>query len=222
MNMSTRLITESTAGETVTLTLSRPDKRNALSTALREELCDLLDKLASDETVKVVLLTGAGSTFSAGFDLDELAIDDEETQRKLWASADRFHDTLVRFSLPLIAVVNGPALAGGFDLAVFCDVRLASTEARFAHPEHRFSDVVYAPLHDIVGGGIARDLCLTGRSVDADEALRLGLVSAVVAPDALMGEAQRYAEMMAQAPRKNLVRTKAKALRRSGIDASAL
>ena len=86
------------------------------------------------------------------------------------------------FPLPLVAAINGPAIAGGFDLAVMCDLRVAATTARFAHPERSFGDVVYGPLHDLVGGAVARDLALGGRELSAEEALRVNLVSAVVAP----------------------------------------
>jgi enoyl-CoA hydratase len=113
--------------------------------------------------------------------------------------------------VPTIAAVNGPALAGGFDLAVLCDLRIAAPSARFAHPEVRFGDVVYGPLHDLVGGAVARDLCFTGRSIDAAEALRLGLVREV-ADDALAA-ALAAAEQVAMNPREMLVRTKAKAVR---------
>jgi enoyl-CoA hydratase len=119
--------------------------------------------------------------------------------------------------LPLIAAVNGPALAGGFDLAVMCDIRVAAEEAAFAHPEISFGDVVYGPLHDLVGGAVARELCLTGRRVDAREALALHLVASVVPTPELVGEAMRYASMITQAPRDILMRTKAKVQRRAGI-----
>ena len=120
-------------------------------------------------------ITGAGDVFSAGFDLGEFtrAAEDPAFGAELWASSDRFHHALLTFPLPLVAAVNGPALAGGFDLAVCCDVRIAADTARFAHPEFTFGDVVYSPLHELVGGAVARDLCLTGRPIDAAEALRL-------------------------------------------------
>ena len=79
---------------------------------------------------------------------------------------------IVPISRSLVAAVNGPALAGGFDLAVLCDLRIASSSARFGHPERSFGDVVYGPLHDLVRGAVARDLCLTGRTVAASEARR--------------------------------------------------
>lgn len=199
------------------VTLRRPDKKNALSTALRDQLSDVLDRLADDLACKVVVLTGEGDVFCSGFDLSEFAIDDAEFQKRLWASSDRFHRTVIGFPLPMIAAVNGPALAGGFDLAVMCDIRVASTTTRFAHPEISFGDVVYGPLHDLVGGAVARDLCLTGREIDADEALRLRLVSTVVPPSDVLRVALGRAALAARAPREVLIRTKAKADRRAGI-----
>jgi 1,4-dihydroxy-2-naphthoyl-CoA synthase len=110
--------------------------------------------------VKAVIITGAGDVFCAGFDLKEFerAGTDSEFGKALWASSDRYHRACIEFPLPLIAAVNGPAIAGGFDLAVMCDIRIAAQEARFAHPEITFGDVVYGPLHDLVGGAVARDL----------------------------------------------------------------
>ena len=154
----------------VTIILDRPHKKNALSIALREEVIDALERLRSEDSVSCVVVTGQGDTFSAGFDLSEFAVHDRAFQRQLWESSDRFHHALLRFPLPLIAAVNGPALAGGFDLAVLCDLRIASSSARFGHPERSFGDVIYGPLHDLVGGAVARDLCLTGRTIDANEA----------------------------------------------------
>src|SRR5262245_12000465 len=119
----------------VTLTLNRPESKNALSIALRDEMSDHLDRLARDDTVKVLVVTGTGDTFSAGFDLGEFASDDADVQARLWPSSDRFHHAVMRFPVPTVAAVNGAALGGGFDLAVLCDVRVASTAARFAHPE---------------------------------------------------------------------------------------
>ncbi len=205
----------SSAEEAVaTITLERPEKKNALSIALRDEVSDALDRLAEDESVKVGIITGAGDTFSAGFDLGEFSTADPDV---LWASSDRFHRRVLSFPLPLIAAVNGPALAGGFDLAIMCDIRLAAPTARFAHPEQAWSDVVYAPLHDLVGGAVARDLAMTGRPVSADEALHLHLVSAVVPATELLDEARRWAAMVARPPRDVLLRTKAKALARAGV-----
>jgi len=199
----------------VTLTLNRAEKKNALSIALRDELSDALDDLGGDEAVKSVVVTGAGDVFSAGFDLREFQ--QPELTDQLWASSDRFHATVLQFQLPLIAAVNGPAIAGGFDLAVMSDVRVATDTARFSHPEIEFGDVVYGPLHDIVGGGLARELCFTGRVVEAREAKALGLVSSVVPVDELASEVTRFTALMGRAPRDVLLRTKAKAIRRAAV-----
>jgi len=205
------------------LTLNRPERRNALSVALRDAISDALDELATDPTVKTVVLTGVGTVFSAGFDLKEndKAAGDETFMAELWASSNRFHRTVWGFPLPLIAAVNGPAIAGGFDLAVMCDLRLASTTARFSHPERSFGDVVYGPLHDLVGGSVARDLTIGGRGLSADEALALHLVNEVVEPEALSGAVAEMVERVCVAPRDVLMRTKAKALRRAGWDAAS-
>jgi enoyl-CoA hydratase/carnithine racemase len=207
------------AGAGAVVTLDRPAKKNALSIALRDEITEALARLAADESVKVVVFTGAGDTFCAGFDLSEFprALEDDAYAQKLWGSSDRYHDAVLRFPFPTIAAVNGAALAGGFDLAVMCDLRIAASNARFAHPEYTFAEVVYGPLHDLVGGAVARELSFTGRAVTAAEALTLRLVNAVVEPGELMDATMQTVEQMARAPRELLARTKAKALERAGV-----
>ncbi len=184
-----------------TLTLDRPAVKNALSIQLRDEIADALDGLAVDEAVKVVVITGAGDAFCAGFDLKEFAVADREFQARLWASSDRYHRTVLQFPLPTVAAVDGVALAGGFDLAVMCDLRVASDRARFAHPEITFGEVVYAPLHDLVGGAVARDLCFTGRDVSPTKRSELGLVSSVVPAADLAAEVERITDLIVRAPR---------------------
>ena len=150
------------------------------------------------------MITGAGPVFSAGFDLSEFdrAAGDDAFGRELWASSDRYHETVLHFPLPTVAAINGPALAGGFDLAVLCDLRIASSTARFAHPERTFGDVVYGPLHDLVGGAVARELTIGGRELTADEALAVHLVGEVVPPEALMDAARgRSSTRIVAAPR---------------------
>ncbi|MEQ1787231.1 MAG: enoyl-CoA hydratase/isomerase family protein [Acidimicrobiales bacterium] len=200
------------------LTLNRPTKRNALSVELREVGVGVLDDLAGDEAVRAVVVTGAGSVFSAGFDLGEFetALADEAFGRRLWASSDDWHRRWIEFPVPTIAAVNGPAIAGGFDVAVMCDMRVVADTATFAHPEIGFGDVVYGPLHDLVGGAAARDLCFTGRRIDAAEADRLGLVTRHAATDRVVADAVDLAGTVAEAPRTSLVRLKAKAVRRAG------
>jgi enoyl-CoA hydratase len=199
------------------LTLNRPDRRNALSTELREEGCRHLADLAGDGSVRCLVLTGAGTVFSAGFDLAEFeaAASDEAFGRRLWASSDEWHRRWIEFPVPTVAAVNGPAIAGGFDVAVMCDLRVVAESATFAHPEIAFGDVVYGPLHDLVGGAVARDLCFTGRRIDAAEAERLGLVTVLVPDAQVLDEALGLAAGIASAPREVLVRTKSKAVRRA-------
>ena len=211
--MSDMLRIERPADGVATLTLNRPDRRNALSTALRQEANRVLAELGDDDGVRTLVVTGAGSVFCAGFDLGEFetAMEDPGRAEALWASADEWHQRWLAFPVPTIAAVNGPAVAGGFDLAVLCDLRVAGPTATFSHPEIRFGDVVYGPLRDLVGGAVARDLCLTTRIIDADEAWRVGLVREVA--DDPLAAALALAEVVAASPRDVLVRTKAKIVR---------
>lgn len=200
------------------LTLDRPAKRNALSIEVREAGCRALAALADDESVRSLVVTGAGEVFSSGFDLGEfeVAASDAAFADRLWASSDEWHRRWLEFPVPTIAAVNGPAIAGGFDVAVMCDLRVVSETAWFAHPEIAFGDVVYGPLHDLVGGAVARDLCFTGRRVDAVEAERLGLVTLLARPDRALDDAVELAGRIAAAPRGSLLRLKSKVVRRAG------
>jgi enoyl-CoA hydratase len=199
------------------VTLNRPARRNALSIELREEGCRLLAELARDDSVRVLVVTGAGPAFCSGFDLGEfeVAATDEDFGRRLWASSDEWHRRWIEFPVPTIAAVNGAAIAGGFDVAVMCDLRIVAETASFAHPEVSIGEVVYGPLHDLVGGAIARDLCFTGRRIDGTEAFRLGLATRLVPPDAVRDAALQLAAQIATAPRASLTRLKAKAVRRA-------
>jgi enoyl-CoA hydratase len=214
--MSSEVQVSEHAAGVVTLTLDRAQRKNALSIALRDEISDRLAELARDEAVRVVVLTGAGDVFSAGFDLKEFArIGEREMADRIWASSDRVHRTLLEFPLPTIAALNGAALAGGFDTALMCDLRIASQRASFAHPEVAFGTVAYGLLHDLVGGALARELTLTGRTMDAAEALARGLVTRVVPPDALTAATSELAQSIAARPRDVLLSDKRKIIRRS-------
>jgi enoyl-CoA hydratase len=205
----------------VLLTMHRAAKKNALSIALRDAISDALDALATDEDTRCVVLTGDGDVFSAGFDLSEFGDADTEHQQRLWASSDRFHHTVLRFPLPLIAAVNGPALAGGFDLAVMCDLRVAAESARFAHVEYAWTEVVYRPLRELVGGSRARELTLTGRSVGAAEALRIGLANALAPDDEVVERSLDMARAIAAMPRRVALRSKAKIVAAAEISGDA-
>lgn len=183
-----------------TVTLNRPEKRNALNTQLRDEISAALEELEADDSVSVAVLTGAGPVFCAGFDIREF---ESTPPAEIFSgeSSRRYHHRAQHFKKPLVAAINGPAMGGGFDLAVLCDVRIAAEGAAFGHPEIKFgAPTLFGPLAAIIGGGLARDLCLSGRPIDAHEALRIGLVSAVVPGERLLEEAKAFARTIAEAP----------------------
>ncbi|BBX73047.1 enoyl-CoA hydratase/isomerase family protein [Mycobacterium shinjukuense] len=205
--MSRDIATQVADDGVATLTLSRPERRNALSIELRDELTEQLDGWASDPAIRAVVLTGAGSTFCAGFDLDEFAQADLATSIR--DSSRRYHLAVWQFPKPLVAAVNGPAVAGGMDLCVLCDIRIASATAVFGHPEIKFgAPPLFTPLQWIVGMGVARELCLTGRRIDAHEALRIGLVNSISEPARLLDDAVAVARAIIEAPQAALEYTK--------------
>jgi enoyl-CoA hydratase/carnithine racemase len=205
--MGEQIATEVSEDGIATLTLNRPDRRNALSIQMREEISNQLEAWAEDQAVRVVVITGASPAFCAGFDLDEFA--KPELADDIYATSRRYHLALWSFAKPTIAAINGAAFAGGFDLTVLCDLRIAARSATFAHPEIKFgAPPLFTPLQWIVGQGLARDLLLTGRRLDADEAARIGLVSRVVDDGALLEEALATARTIAEAPQPTLEATK--------------
>lgn len=162
-----------------TVTLNRPEKRNALSVALRRELGDAFEGLGSDPKVAVVILTGAGTAFCAGMDTTEFG-GDAEHRRDLFETSTRLFASLGTLPRPVIAAVNGPALGGGFALAAMCDVRLASPGANFGHPEIALGiPPSYGALLRTLPDQVAREMAFTGRVVPAEEALALGIVREV-------------------------------------------
>jgi len=191
------------------VTLNRPDKRNALSIALRNEIDHCLQELEADDGISAVAIAGAGPSFCAGFDRNEFFVQTPEHAKALADSTDRFHLRLMNFPKPLVAAINGPAMGGGLDLAVLCDLRVCAEDAVFAHPEIKFgAPTLYGPLAEVIGGGLARDLCLSGRRIDAQEALRIWLVSKVVPAARLLDEALALAGTIAEAPLVALKRVK--------------
>jgi enoyl-CoA hydratase/carnithine racemase len=205
--MSRDIATEVADDGVATLTLARAERRNALSIKLRDEISDQLDSWATDPAVRAVVLTGEGSTFCAGFDLDEFAQPD--LGPTIRDSSRRYHLSVWRFPKPLLAAINGPAVAGGMDLCVLCDFRIASANAVFGHPEIKFgAPPLFTPLQWIVGVGIARDLCLTGRRIDAHEALRIGLVNSISEPEQVLDDALAMARTIIEAPQAAIECTK--------------
>ncbi len=190
------------------ITLNRPGKKNAISIRMRREIIDCLAQWQESATANAVVFTGAGDVFSAGFDLGEFG--KRELFDELFDSSAKYHRQVWNFPKPTIAAVNGAALAGGFDLATLCDLRICSDSAFFGHPEIKFgAPPIFTPLRWIVGDGLARDLCLTGRNISATEAHRIGLVSEVVAADELFERAIQIALTILEMPLETLKFTKA-------------
>ena len=183
------------------LTLDRAEKRNALSIELRFALADALEALASDDAVHAVLLTGSGSAFCAGMDVTQFGGDRAHKELLLESSA-RCFDAIARFPKPLVAYLNGPAIAGGFAIALLCDVRIAAPGARMGFPEiGRHIPPSYAAARAALPEALARELCLTGRLVEAEEARRLGIVTAVAGHDAALETAHQIASAPPSATR---------------------
>jgi methylglutaconyl-CoA hydratase len=190
------------AGEAVaTITLNRPEKRNAVSFQLVDELMAAFDAVERSPA-EVLIITGAGKAFCAGLDLEELKSllgkSHDENVKDSARMASLFR-RIYDFPKPSIAAVNGAAIAGGTGIATMCDFTLAVPEARFGYTEVRIGFVpaiVSSVLVWQVGHKIARDLLLTGRLFDAPEAYRFGLVNELVAPDRLMERARELAAQL--------------------------
>ena len=167
--------------------------------------------------MKVVVVTGAGDVFSAGFDLREFEQPELRRRscgRRATASTRPCCGSRCRWSRR----VNGPALAGGFDLAVMCDIRVAADTARFAHPEITFGDVVYGPLHDLVGGAVAVSCASPAGSSTPTRPRHSDWCRRVVSREELLDTVTGYTDQIVRRPRDVLLRTKAKAIRRAGGD----
>ena len=179
----------------VLLTLDNPDMRNAMSDEMTSSWVAAIDELAQDTTVRVVVVTGAGSAFCSGGNTGWIASEPDATVDALRARMMPFYRawlSIRRLEVPTIAAVNGHAIGAGLCLALACDIRYAAAGARLGVPFNKLG--MHAGmagtwlLPDVVGPAHARDLLLTGRVVEADEALRLGLVSRVIEPDGFLDD----------------------------------
>jgi enoyl-CoA hydratase len=194
------------------VTLERPEKRNALSIDLRIELADAFERLSSDDSVGCVMLTGAGTAFCAGMDVQQFGGSLENRRRLVESSTGAFR-AVGRCPKPVVAAVNGPALAGGFALALLCDIRIAAKSATFGYPELPIGiPPSYAAVRATIAPAAARELCLTGRVIGAEEALRLGVVTEVWPDDELGDRALERARRIAEMPRAAQAETKRRIL----------
>ncbi|WAH38019.1 enoyl-CoA hydratase/isomerase family protein [Alicyclobacillus dauci] len=182
-----------------TVTINRPEVRNALSAEVVRELRQILGEIAMDEAVRVVVLTGAGEkSFAAGADISQLW--DRTFADALRGEMQRLYDDIEDYEKPTVAAVNGYALGGGCELAMACDVRVAAENAKFGLPELNLGIIPGAGgtqrLARLVGKGRALEMILTGRMVDAREAERIGLVSHVTDASGLLEKAHGVASSM--------------------------
>jgi enoyl-CoA hydratase len=200
--METILI-DGEGGPVATITLNRPASLNALNVRMLDELSEAFAQLGGDERVRAVILTGAGTkAFAAGADIGELNALPNARAAEAQARKGQALTTLIeRLRVPVIAAVNGFALGGGCELAMACDIRLASENAKFGQPEVNLGILPgyggTQRLTRLVGEGLTMYLCLTGEMIDAQEALRVGLVQKVVPLEGLLPEAQRIAGLIA-------------------------
>lgn len=218
------------------ITVNRPDKLNALNAGTRRDILTALDKLERNEDVRVVVITGAGEkAFIAGADINEFAGKTAVQQRNVMKGRRAF-DAVEDFPKPVIAMINGFCLGGGCELALACDIRIASTKAKLGQPEIKLGIIPGGGgtqrLTRIIGEGKAMELILTGDFISAEEALRLGLVNYVYEPEELesktMELANKIAEMspvalsMAKASVKNAARMNLRAGLDSEVDLFAI
>lgn len=196
-----------------TITLDRPERRNAITPGMQKELIDALEETARS-TARVLVVTGADDAFCSGLDINVLKTMDRESARDYRANMERIARlflTLYELPIPTIAAVHGPAIAGGAGLAIVCDFTLATHEARFGFTEVKIGFVpalVSAFLQMQIGGKHARDLLLTGRIIDAEEADRLGLVTGVVPHAELSTRTLQLAKLLIANSPEALARTK--------------
>jgi methylglutaconyl-CoA hydratase len=200
-------------GGIATVTLDRPEKRNAISTAMISELQSALDEIERSHA-RVGIITGAGKAFSAGMDLEMLAAIAQQSPAENQEDSRRMAKMFRRiwsFTRPLIAAVNGAALAGGCGIATLCDFTLAVPDAKFGYTEVRIGflpAIVSVFLIRQIGEKKTRDLLLTGRIIESPEAKEMGLINEIVPADKLLDRAKELAEVLIAASPASLSRAK--------------
>lgn len=215
-------------GRVAILTVNRPEKMNALNSATRNDIVAALDELRNDESIRVVVVTGAGEkAFIAGADIGEFAGRSAHQQRAVMQQM-RVFNVMEEFPKPVIAAINGFCLGGGCELALSCDIRIASTRAKLGQPEINLGIIPGGGgtqrLTRLVGEGKSMELILTGKIIAAEEAHAIGLVNELVEPEQLMARVLEVATGIAEKSpvalqaAKEAVKTAARANLREGLD----
>ena len=193
-------------GAVVTVTIDRPQARNAVDAETADELAVCFRRFAADDNLSVAVLTGAGNTFCAGFDLKAVAAG--EPNRLSEEGDGPMGPTRLELDKPVIAAIEGYAVAGGLELVLWCDLRVAARDATFGIFNRRFGvpliDLGTIRLPRLIGHGRAADLILTGRPVLAAEAFEIGLVNRLVEPGTALDAAQELARQLAELPQRAL------------------
>lgn len=202
-----------------TITFNRPERRNALSLELLGQLSDTLDAWKSDDSVACVVITGGEDVFCAGLDLDLQSGFTDETREAYSAACLRAYGTLLDYCKPTIAAVGGPALGGGLDIAVFCDIRIGADNSTMGFAQIKFGLTPYfSPLWRIVGLSQAKLLTFSGDRVDPQEALRIGLIDRLVPAGTVVKAATELAQSIAETTTASAMNNKEMALRSPAMD----
>jgi len=200
--MSYQTLLYSINNRVATVIVNRPDKLNALNAQAKSELKMVFSEIKTDNAVDIVVLTGAGEkAFVAGTDIKELTVLNSETGKEVSSKGQEVFDLIENLGKPVIAAVNGYALGGGCELALACHIRIASANAKFGQPEVNLGIIPgyggTQRLARLIGRGRAMELILTGAQIDAEEALRIGLVNKVVPQPELMATVTKLARLIA-------------------------
>jgi len=195
------------------LKFNRPEKYNAFNTVFLNELADLLKRENKNSSLQVLIITGEGKAFSSGVDLKSLLdLKTVEEAREFALLLESTSELIYNFSKPTIAVINGIALGGGFGYATAADIRIMSETAKVGYPAVKLGAILPATctmyLKALIGDGRTKDLLLTGRMIEAQEALSMGLVNYVEQPESLMDFARKKALQIMEAPELALLYTK--------------
>jgi len=203
--MPYRTIQVQREGAVAVVTLDRPKEMNALTKEMRRELESCFQSLEEDDSIRAIVLTGGDYVFCAGMDIKEMAALPDGDIDDYFKTIIRYLQKIYSCRKPVIAAVGGIALGGGFNLAMVCDMIIASESAIFGHPELKFGlNPLFDPLWRMVGTAKAKEIAMLGEPIGAKEAMRIGLVNKVAPPDKFLGDALAVARELSKRSAKAL------------------